>query len=318
MPLKPSCAIVLAAVLGMGGLTSAHALEAPVYEADDYPASGREAPMVSPAETPSAGHSVLRQGDSRAFEDTGQGTDSPLTLEQRLNRLEQKADRFSYSDMQARIRAFQADLQVLQGKLEQLDHRFQQLQASQQTIYTDLDRRLNSRVMPSVSDAVSVKGKTSPAASAKVSGGTASLRTTVSASAAVRQPNVAEEQQTYQQAYDLIKAEKYDQAVSTLQGMLRRYPAGQFAANAHYWLGELYGLQGKNTLSAAEFRTVLTRYPGSPRISDAALKIGLIYAAEQQWADAKKTFRDVINRYPGTSSARLASEQLKQIKQMGH
>lgn len=132
------------------------------------------------------------------------------------------------------------------------------------------------------------------------------------------QPNVAEEQQIYQTAYNLIKAKKYNDAVKALQGMLEKYPTGQFASNAHYWLGELYGLMGKNDQAMTEFAKVVRTYPDSPRVSDAQLKIGLILAAEFKWSEAKSAFREVINRYPGTASSRLAAEQIKQIKQAGH
>jgi len=142
-----------------------------------------------------------------------------------------------------------------------------------------------------------------------------------SASVAVKtmaQPNVAEEQQIYQTAYNLIKLKKYGEAVNTLQSMLKRYPSGQFASNAHYWLGELYGVMGKNDQALSEFATVVKTYPDSPRVSDAQLKVGLIYATQLKWSDAKLAFKTVINRYPGTTSSRLAAEQIKQIKQAGH
>jgi tol-pal system protein YbgF len=100
--------------------------------------------------------------------------------------------------------------------------------------------------------------------------------------------------------------------------MLKKYPSGQFASNAHYWLGELYGLMGKNDNALSEFDTVLNTYPDSPRISDAQLKVGLIYASQSNWSGAKSAFKKVINRYPGTASARLAAEHLKQIKQAGN
>jgi tol-pal system protein YbgF len=138
------------------------------------------------------------------------------------------------------------------------------------------------------------------------------------ASSTENQPNVAEEQQIYQTAYDLIKAKKYNEAVVALKKMLQKYPSGQFAANAHYWLGELYGLLNKNDLSAEEFSIVVRDYPDSPKISDAQLKVGLIYAGQFKWSDAKGAFKKVINRYPGTASAHLAAEQLKQIKLAGH
>lgn len=135
---------------------------------------------------------------------------------------------------------------------------------------------------------------------------------------AAEQPNVAEEQQIYQTAYDLIKAKKYNEAISALQKMLQKYPSGQFAANAHYWLGELYGLLGKNDKSAVEFSTVVQNYPDSPRVSDAQLNLGIVYLAQFKWRDAKSSFKRTINRYPGTAAARLASEQLKQMKAAGH
>lgn len=132
------------------------------------------------------------------------------------------------------------------------------------------------------------------------------------------QPNGAEEQQIYQTAYDLIKEKKYNEAISALQKMLQKYPTGQFAANAHYWLGELYNLLGKNDQSASEFTYVVKNFPESPKVSDAQLKLGLIYTAEFKWPEAKSAFKKVINHYPGTSSARLAAEQIKQIKEAGH
>lgn len=136
--------------------------------------------------------------------------------------------------------------------------------------------------------------------------------------AADTQPNVAEEQQIYQTAYNYIKAKQYNEAVDALQGMLKKYPSGQFAANAHYWLGELYGLLNKHDLAQKEFSTVIKTFPSSPRVSDAQLKVGLILAAQSKWPDAKTAFKSVINHYPGTASARLASEQLKEIKIAGH
>jgi len=44
----------------------------------------------------------------------------------------------------------------------------------------------------------------------------------------------------------------------------------------------------------------------------------LIYASQLKWPDAKTALKKVVSRYPGSPSARLASEQLKQIKQAGH
>jgi tol-pal system protein YbgF len=209
------------------------------------------------------------------------------------------------------------------------------MQTQQRASYSDLDKRLSQLTVEnkaslenksnndikktSIAAAVSAtkEGKEGLHAVAASTKKTPSTLTSVpsKAVASADQPDVAEEQQIYQTAYDLIKAKKYNEAVTTLQKMLKKYPAGQFAANAHYWLGELYGLLNKDSESADEFETVVKNYPDSSKVADAQLKLGLIYAGQFKWPDAKAAFKKVVSRYPGTASARLASEQLKQLKQ---
>ena len=309
------------------GAFPAYAVEAPVYEADDYASQDTGDTSAGEAVTSPAPAASARVSDDEQMTGSKMPDDEPpastLTQGQRIDRLEQQVDNLQHSESVSKISHFQEEIQTLRGKVEELTHQLEQAQGRQQAMYTDLEKRIASKPVTTAAESVN----TTPAATAQLPKGggrkaasqlvVASSQKLASSSRAA-QPNVAEEQQTYQQAYDLIKAEKYDQAVATLQQMLHKYPSGQFAANAHYWLGELYGLQGKNDLSAAEFQTVLKQYPGSPRMADAGLKLGLIYAAEFKWHEAKSAFHNVINRYPGTASARLAAEQLKQIRQSDH
>lgn len=260
----------------------------------------------------------------------------PLNMEQRVMRVEQQVNNMQTSDTVPRIESLQDQVQTLRGQVEQLTHQIEQLQAQQKTMYSDLDSRLNQsgnaqpRLIgtppPPSSAANTAEGlggqpvldakKASKLAAAKPA--KLALIERLPAKPTGSQPNVAEEQQIYQTAYNLIKSKKYNDAVGALQNMLKKYPSGQFASNAHYWLGELYGLMGKHDQALTEFNAVVEAYPGSPRVSDAQLKVGLIYASELKWPDAKAALKKVIKHYPGSASARLASEQLKQIKQAGH
>lgn len=259
-----------------------------------------------------------------------------LTPDQRMRRLEQQIANLQNSQSAAQVNSLQGEVQSLRGQIESLNHELEKVRAQEKTKVADAERpdatassdvdTLNAAGASAKSPAPAVKKtaskKPSPHASEtdELSGAaaTTTLASNTTVSTPKDQPNVAEEQQIYQTAYDLIKAKKYDEAVTALQGMLKKYPAGQFASNAHYWLGELYGLMSKNDKALDEFTTVITKFPGSPRVSDAQLKVGLILAAQSKWSDAKKAFRTVINTYPGTASSRLASEQLKQIKLAGH
>ncbi len=306
---------------------TAFAEDAPVYDVDNFPPQFDGEPVAS---TPAAPAPEVKSEESVV-------TTQTLTQDQRVKRLEQQIKNITHSDSASKIDATQAEIQSLRGQVEELTHQLQQAQNQQRLMYTELDKRLSQtttekKATPAPAPADmddEVAPKKSPAAvtaattkahpvviSKKVAATPAAPAAPVKAAVTTTdQPNVAEEQQIYQTAYDLIKAKKYNEAVNALQKMLQKYPTGQFAANAHYWLGELYGLLNKNEQSAEEFAKVVKNYPDSPKIADAQLKLGLIYAAQFKWPDAKTAFKKVVSSYPGTASARLASEQLKQLKQ---
>jgi tol-pal system protein YbgF len=326
---------------------------APVYDVDNYPPQFDAPPDPASSPAPAAQSDLQPQMQSQhqeADEVSAPPVSQPssLTLEQRMRRVEQQVNNSQQATNSSKVDALQAQVQTLRGQVEELTHQLQQLQTQQRAMFTDIDKRLSKSPAaneatalasadtasqplpaaedkvakvdapvakkPSVAKAPSVSSSAVPLVKPATSAATPSLTKTMTDN----QPNVAEEQQIYQTAYDLIKAKKYNEAVAALQKMLQKYPSGQFAANAHYWLGELYGLLNKNELSAQEFSTVVNDYPDSPKIADAQLKVGLIYSGQFKWVDAKAAFKKVINRYPGTSSARLAAEQLKQIKIAGH
>jgi tol-pal system protein YbgF len=247
---------------------------------------------------------------------------SSMSMEQRMKRMEQQLRSVQNSESTARLDSLQEQIQSLRGQVEQLSHQLQQIQIQQKA---GVSKKMETGVTdPAAVDSDDGSDQVAKAASkqdTKIAVAKPTVKTTAGADdkkSAADQPDVAEEQQIYQTAYDLIKAKKYNEAVTALQGMLKKYPSGQFASNAHYWLGELYGLMGKNDLALTEFSTVVSSYPDSPRVSDAQLKVGIIYSAQSKWPDAKASFKKVINHYPGTASARVASEQLKQIKVAGH
>jgi tol-pal system protein YbgF len=294
---------------------------APVYDADNMPSQfdGQPSSSSSAVATPAPAAPLATQEQSYFPSPT-------LTMEQRIGRVEQQLTNIQHATGSAKTEELQSEVQSLRGQVEQLNHQIQQLQNHTRTMYSDLEKRMkkthdttlatNNDPLPA--DNVDTNTTKKPDTIAKATSKEESKEKTIAAADSQTQPNVAEEQQTYQTAYDLIKAKKYNEAISALQKMLQKYPSGQFAANAHYWLGELYGLTGKNEESSKEFRTIVSNFPDSPKVADAQLKLGMIYASDLKWRDAKTQFKKVVSRYPGTASAHLASEQLKQLKQAGH
>jgi len=331
---------------------------APVYDADtmqqddNFGVADQSQDLPPPPPPGQEGAFVPNQALASPAPSTSSSPSAPpssLSVEQRMRRMEQQMNNMQNNDISVRMDSLQDQVQTLRGQVEQLTHQLQEAQNQQKNMYTDLDKRLSqqaSNTRQSVNVAatnnasinttsvdtttssnmsddattaiVPVPVTTKPVRKTTKSKVVATSDKVVQAQLTDGQPNVAEEQQIYQTAYNFIKAKKYNDAVNALQGMLKKYPSGQFASNAHYWLGELYGLMGKNDQALTEFSAVVKTFPNSPRVSDAQLKVGLIYASQTKWSDAKTAFKKVIIQHPGSASARLASEQLKQLKLAGH
>lgn len=323
--MKSSLKHVLVMAILCGITSIAFAEDAPVFDADNYPPQFDGQPYDD-----SGSGDVPPPSQSRPGPQVQADTSAPsqsLSLEQRVARAEQQINNMQQGDSSSKVSGLQNQVQALRGQVEELTHQLQQLQSQQRTLASsnkltvdksaDTDVADNSAPLKSTPDEA-ILTKPVPKTASKSADAASKAAATKVVAKATEQPNVAEEQQTYQIAYNLIKEKKYNEAVAALQKMLKKYPSGQFAANAHYWLGELYGLMGNNEKSAEEFGAVVKNYADSPKVSDAQLKLGLLYAAAFKWGEAKSAFKKVINRYPGTASARLASEQLKQIKESGH
>jgi tol-pal system protein YbgF len=210
-----------------------------------------------------------------------------LSPEQRIARLEQQMNNFSQANSASRIDQLQQQVNQLQGQLDQQTHQLQQLQDQQKTFYQDIDQRLTQL-------------KATPA-------------NTTPAPAASSAPASADEQALYQKAFAALGDKKYPQAVSGLQQYLKQFPQGKYAANAHYWLGEVYSLQNKPQQAEQEFQVIVSQYPKDQKYPDALLKIAFIHDNAGKHAQAKQELQKIIKQFPGTPAAQLASLRLKSL-----
>lgn len=328
------------AALMMISAVPVYAELAPVYDVDtlqdDQYASNDEVQDAPPPPPPESGFVPAQQYTESAPAAEAPKRSSKGASNQRVKQMEEEIKTLKNSEANQRADALQEEVQALRNQVEQLTHQLDKMKTNPgATDQSNQDGLIADGVNSSEDDGQAPKATpphTVKAASAKATAKAGAIAAetkpperNVTETAANQkdttpddQPDVAEEQQIYQTAYNLIKEKKYSEAAGVLQDMLKKYPSGQFASNSHYWLGELYVLMDKNDMALKEFNTVIDSYPKSPRVSDAQLKVGIIYAAQAKWTDAKDSFKKVINLYPGTASSRVASEQLKQIKQAGH
>jgi len=249
---------------------------------------------------------------------------SKSELEARIVQLERKLDSRSLVDMLNQVTELQGQMQQLRGDIEVQNHTLDNLQKRQRDLYLDIDRRLHRLEAGGVAEAPSSGMSGSAPAAGAAAGAAAGTPTAAPASGspaiAVATPslNPAEERKAYDQALELLKEGRYNDAAGAFQGFLKQYPGSSYADNAQYWLGEVYYVTRQFPAALAEFDKVLKNHPGSPKAADAKLKQGYIQYELKDWGKSRALLGEVVSGYPGTTSARLAQERLDRLKQEGH
>ncbi|MEH6581014.1 MAG: tol-pal system protein YbgF [Halioglobus sp.] len=203
------------------------------------------------------------------------------------------------------LQQLQQEVMMLNGKVEEQAHELRKLREQNLERYVDVDRRLSE---------VGGGSGGSPAAAA-TTGGAA----TIASQPPAGQASVAElpgEGEAYRAAYALVRNQQFDQAVDGFQQFLQNYPAGKYAPNAHYWLGELYLVIVPADLESSRqaFMLLLDQYPDNSKIPDALYKLGKVHFMKGNRDRAKEFFDRVIAEYGSSnnSAAKLARDFLSE------
>jgi tol-pal system protein YbgF len=126
--------------------------------------------------------------------------------------------------------------------------------------------------------------------------------------------NPADERRMYDSAFDALKEGRYAEAARRFQSFLATYPNGEFAPNAHYWLGESYYVTQNYQMALDSFERLLREFPSSAKAPDALLKVGYSHYELRQWTQAETTLNEVLRRYPDSTVARLAQGRLRALR----
>ncbi|TKB45793.1 tol-pal system protein YbgF [Thalassotalea mangrovi] len=193
------------------------------------------------------------------------------------------------NDMQLQIDDLQNEVSQLRGLTEEQAYTINQILQRQRELYQELDRVASMKSGPS-----------QPVAS--------NTNTGVNYSA-----NLSENE-SYDRAVNLVlKEKKYDQAIEEFKAFTRKYPNSSYAANAHYWLGQLLFNKGQLKEAEAEFTIVIDNHQDSNKRSDAMLKQGMVAQKQNNLDKARQMYRRVISEYANSSAAQLAQTRLNSI-----
>jgi len=210
------------------------------------------------------------------------------------------------------VEMLQYELQQLRGQVEELSYHLERLKKDQKQRYLDLDRRIVSlSTPPQAIDDSQVSDTKSETGEADLT--SAPLGSSIALDQAVviqeaYDPEI--EKLAYKAAFGLIRERQYDASIEALLTFLNDFPEGVLVGNAHYWLGEVYMVQGDASLAAQSFDYVIREFPGHRKTPDALYKAGVAYQNVGNNNKANQLLQRVLQEYPDSSAARLAQERV--------
>jgi tol-pal system protein YbgF len=259
-------------------------------------------------------------------------------------------------ELMGRLEQLQAEVQQLTGKVDEQAYRIDELKKHQTKMYSDFDERLqrienkaNGTDQPTAEsppetdgtdDAAAKEGESlAPASESVPATEPAPVDNPVSASepapavqsapAAAKpddiqapkpKPDTAQvsgpEKQEYQQAYNELRNGHTDQSIEQFNAYLSKYPAGVYANNAQYWLGEAYRVKQDNNAARKAFNDVIEKYPDGSKVPDALLKLGYIEIDQKNTAKAREYLTRVTTEYPKSPAALLAGKKLLKLDEV--
>lgn len=201
------------------------------------------------------------------------------------------------------LQQLQQEVMQLNGRVEEQANEIRMLREQSLERYMELDRRLaEGGGAPATGAAPAGQVVTAPVVAATAPSG-------ASAGKGIEQPGEAN---SYRAAYALVQGRDFQGAVKAFTQFLDRYPTGKYAANAHYWLGELYLVVEPRNLEASRqsFALLLSEYPDNPKAPDALYKLGKVQFEKGNREKAREYLDLVISQYSGANPdvARLARE----------
>lgn len=237
----------------------------------------------------------------------------------------QQQDNQMLMEMLERLDALQREVQELRGMMEEQTHRGGSLEQRQRELYLDIDRRLRSLEAAPVnqgpegafSSAPSASPPVAPPAMPATMPGAAISPPAEPPGAAMMGADPLDERNSYNQAFELVKAGRYDDAIVALRGFLTQHPGSEYSANAQYWLGEANYVSRRFDAAVQEFEKVVSLYPDSGKASDAMLKLGFSLYELQQWGRASEVLRRVVEQYPASTARQLADGRLQRMRMEG-
>lgn len=124
------------------------------------------------------------------------------------------------------------------------------------------------------------------------------------------------DKEAYDQAYNLLKNGKYDQAEQSFLSFMEKYPDSVLLGNANYWLGESYYARQKWPEAAGLFADGFTKYKTNTKAPDSMFKLGLTMKQMGKTKEACTAFKNLTKEFKNVADhlKKRADQEVKDLK----
>ncbi len=213
----------------------------------------------------------------------------------KLKRQIEARDRAAANNLR-QLNELQNEVNELRGVTELHAHQLEQVLERQRELYQELDRRVSEALKPAT----------------QVPSTLAAPQTSNSTSYSAN----LTENEAYDRAVNMVlKDKQYDNAIPEFRAFNQNFPNSTYAANAHYWLGQLLFNKGTLDEAATEFAIVVEQYSNSNKRADAMLKLGMVAQKQGQKGKAIALYQQLLSEYPSSTAAQLAQPRITSLQQ---
>jgi len=119
----------------------------------------------------------------------------------------------------------------------------------------------------------------------------------------------------YNDAYNAFLNNNFDGSATGFKTYLSKFPNGEMAEGAYFYLGESLYLKEHWQDAALAYATVLEKFPKSPRIPAARLKyaMALLKLPGNKKDEALKYLHSVVKDYPASQEAKTAKDYIGRL-----
>lgn len=121
-------------------------------------------------------------------------------------------------------------------------------------------------------------------------------------------------EEVYNTAMDHLTRAEYDEALRLFKQVVADYPDTDYAAQAQYWIADIYYVQKDYEKAALAFADVLKKYPDAGRGPEAMLKLGLSLINIGKKKEGCSALKAIKSKYPKASDAILSRAERESKK----